>query len=98
MEASDKLEKININLRVISFPSMELFENQDDKYKKDILGEKPRFAVEAGVINGWEKYIHKDNFIGMDSFGKSGQYKDVYNYFGITSDKIYEKIKLKLNK
>ena len=98
MEASAKLEEININLRVISFPSMELFENQDDIYKKEILGDKPRFAVEAGVINGWEKYIHEDNFIGMNSFGKSGQYKEIYNYFGITSGEIYEKIKFKLNK
>ena len=77
---------------------MELFENQDDNYQKEILGEKPRFAVEAGIINGWEKYIDKDNFIGMNSFGKSGQYKEVFNYFGITSDKICKKIKLKLKK
>ncbi len=97
LEASNKLEKININLRVISFPSMELFENQDETYKKKILGEKPCFAVEAGIINGWEKYINNNNFIGMNSFGASGPYKDVYKHFKITSDEIYEKIKLELN-
>ncbi len=97
LEASNKLEEININLRVISFPSMELFEIQEDNYKNNIIGEKPCFAVEAGVINGWEKYIDHKNFIGMNSFGESGPYKDVYEHFGITADKICEKIKLILN-
>ncbi len=97
LEASDKLEEININLRVISFPSMELFENQEDTYKKEVIGDKPCFAVEAGVINGWEKYVDRKNFIGMNYFGKSGPYKDVYKYFGITADDIFEKIKFELN-
>ncbi len=96
-EASNKLEENNIKLRVISFPSMEIFENQDEKYKKEIMGEKPLFAVEAGVINGWEKYVHHTNFIGMSSFGESGPYKDVYEHFGITSDEICKKIQLHLN-
>jgi transketolase len=96
-EASIKLQKININLRVISFPSMELFEMQDENYKKEIIGDKPCFAAEAGVINGWEKYVDHENFIGMNSFGASGPYKDVYKYFRITADHICEKIKQKLN-
>jgi len=97
VEASNKLKDKNINLRVISFPSMELFEIQSGKYKKEILGTKPLFAVEAGVINGWEKYINHKNFIGMSSFGESGPYKDVYKYFGITSEDICRKIELQLN-
>jgi transketolase len=97
VEASNKLEEKNINLRVISFPSMELFENQADHYKNEIIGDKPLFAVEAGVINGWEKYVNHKNFIGMSSFGESGPYKDVYNHFGITSDEISKKIQLHLN-
>jgi len=97
MEASNKLEEKNINIRVISFPSMELFENQDENYKKEIIGKKPLFAVEAGVINGWEKYINHKNFIGMSSFGESGPYKDVYKYFGITSEDICKKIEIQLN-
>ena len=97
VEASNKLKDKNINLRVISFPSMELFENQNNEYKKNIIGEKPLFAIEAGVINGWEKYINHNNFIGMNSFGESGPYKDVYKHFGITSDEICKKIQLQLN-
>ena len=97
IDASNKLQEKNINLRVISFPSMELFEHQDEQYKKEIIGEKQLFAVEAGVINGWEKYINHKNFIGMNSFGESGPYKDVYKHFGITSDDICKKIQLQLN-
>jgi len=97
LEASKKLQEININLRVISFPSMELFEIQDENYKKEIIGDKLCFAAEAGVINGWEKYIHHENFIGMNSFGASGPYKDVYKHFRITVDHICAKIKQKLN-
>ncbi|MDC0057898.1 transketolase [Pelagibacteraceae bacterium] len=94
--ASIKLQEININLRVISFPSMELFEMQKEKYKKEIIGNKPRFAIEAGVINGWEKYIDHENFIGMKSFGASGPYNEVYKHFSITAEDIYVKIKQKL--
>ncbi len=94
--ASIKLQEININLRVISFPSMELFEMQNEKYKKEIIGNKTRFAVEAGVINGWEKYINHENFIGMKSFGASGPYNEVYKHFSITAEDICYKIKQKL--
>ena len=92
-EASKKLEDVNINVRVISCPSLELFEMQDEDYKNKILGSKVCFAVEAGVINGWEKYIKSENFIGMNTFGASGPYKDVYEYFGITAEHVYKKIK-----
>ena len=65
--------------------------------KNKILGSKYCFGIEAGVINGWEKYINVENFIGMKTFGASGPYKDVYKHFGITSDDICEKIQLQLN-
>ena len=96
VSASEKLKELNINLRVISFPSMELFEMQNSKYKNEIIDNKPKFAVEAGVINGWEKYIDSDNFIGMKSFGASGPYNDVYKHFNITADNICKKIQEKL--
>ena len=98
LQASIKLQEININLRVISFPSMELFEMQNIKYKKEIIGNKPNFAVEAGVINGWEKYVDYENFIGMRSFGASGSYNDVYKHFNITADYICKTIQEKLKK
>ena len=96
-EASNQLEKEGIYLRVVSMPSFELFEKQTDNYIKEVLGNKLCFAIEAGVINGWEKYINYENFIGLKSFGASGPYKDVYKHFGITAENVCKKIKQKLN-
>ena len=67
------------------------------EYKKQILGSKLCYGIEAGVINGWEKYINSENFIGMKTFGASAPYKELYKYFGITVDKLVEKIKKNLN-
>ena len=85
--------KDNICVRVISFPSWELFNNQPTSYKQKILGEKPRFAIEAGIINGWEKFVHPNNFLGMKSFGASGPYEKLYEHFGITFENVVEMIK-----
>lgn len=95
-EASKKLSIENINVRVISFPSWEIFNKKSDKDQKKLLGEKPIFAVEAGVINGWEKFINSDNFIGMKSFGASGPHKELYKHFGITSAELIKLIKNKV--
>ena len=95
-ECSNKLLKDNINVRVISFPSWEIFEKNSDEEKEKILGNKDLFAIEAGVINGWEKYVPSSNFIGMKSFGASGPYKQLYEYFGITSEALYKLIIKKL--
>ena len=71
----------------------ELFDKQSNLYKEKILGKKPIFAIEAGIINGWEKYVPKENFIGMKSFGSSGPYKKLYEYFGITVNNLIKMIK-----
>ena len=93
VNAAKQLANENINLRVISFPSWELFSMQTDSYKQKILGNKPRFAIEAGIINGWEKFVPSQNFLGMKSFGASGPYKKLYEYFGITTDNLIKMIK-----
>ena len=91
--ASKKLKKNdNICARVISMPSFELFEKNDLNYKKEIIGNKPVFGIEAGIINGWEKYLNTENFIGMTTFGESGPYKELYNHFNITDENLIEKI------
>jgi transketolase len=95
-QSSLALAKENINVRVISLPSWEIFDKKKENDKKNMLGNKPIFAIEAGVINGWEKYIHKENFIGMSSFGASGPYKKLYEHFGITSKKLIDLIKEKI--
>ena len=96
INASKKLYEENISVRVISFPSWELFSKQRETYKKKILGNKPRFAIEAGIINGWENYIKPNNFIGMKTFGKSAPYKKLYDHFGITYQKLVKMIKDKI--
>ena len=99
-ESSVLLSKEGIKVRVVSFPSWEIFEKKTDVEKLNILGNKPRFAIEAGVINGWEKYIPSENFIGMKTFGASGPYKRLYEHFSITSHALVELIteKIRINK
>ena len=77
---------------MVSIPSFELFEKNQEKYKRELLGNKPVFGIEAGVINGWEKYINSKNFVGMSSFGESGPYKDLFEHFNITDQNLIEKI------
>ena len=92
--ASTMLKKSdNLNVRVVSMASFELFENNNEHYKNNILGSKPIFGIEAGVVNGWEKYVHDKNFIGMTSFGESGPYKELYDHFKITDKNLAKKIK-----
>ena len=69
-----------------------MFEKNDSKYKKSIIGNKPIFGIEAGVINGWEKYLEDKNFIGMKTFGESGPYQELYNHFRITDENLIELI------
>ncbi|PPR45763.1 MAG: Transketolase 1 [Alphaproteobacteria bacterium MarineAlpha5_Bin8] len=93
VEASNNLKVEDFYLRVISFPSWEFFSKQDIKYKNKILGKKPIFAIEAAVINGWEKFVPSDNFLGMNSFGASAPYKELYDHFGINSENLIKMIK-----
>ena len=95
-EASIKLSQEDINVRVISLPSWEIFDQKTSKEKNNILGNKPLFAIEAGVINGWEKYVPSENFIGMKTFGSSGPYKELYEHFGITKEALINLIKEKV--
>ena len=89
--ASNKLKKQkDLNVRVVSIPSFELFEKNDEKYRQLIIGDQPVFGIEAGIINGWEKYIYEENFVGMNSFGESGPYKELYDHFKITDQRLIE--------
>ena len=96
MQTSNSLLKEKINTRVISFPSWELFSKQSKNYKNIIIGNKPIFAIEAGVINGWEKYVPSENFLGISTFGASGPYNKLYEHFGLTCTDLSNLIKNKL--
>ncbi|MEP1443552.1 MAG: transketolase [Hyphomicrobiales bacterium] len=90
LEAKEQLDKTGKASRVVSVPSFELFEQQDEEYKSALFGnETTRIAVEAGVRMGWDRFIgHDGHFIGMNSFGASAPYKEVYAHFGITVEAI----------
>ena len=100
LEVSHKLAKDKIYSKVISMPCMELFELQSKSYKNKILEEtKFKISIEAGSSDCWKKYVG-DNGIafGIDEFGKSAPYKDIYKYFGLESANIKNIIKKLLNK
>ncbi len=89
------------NIRVISMPSVELFEKQSDEYKNQIFPKTVRFrvSVEAGVTKGWEKYVGLDGFtFGIDNFGASAPYEDLEKEFGFTTESLTEIIISKYQK
>ncbi|MBR9647925.1 transketolase [Clostridium tyrobutyricum] len=93
-EAEKKLEKRGIDARVVSFPSFEVFENQDNKYKESILPKsvKKRLAVEAATSFGWYKYIGLEgNIISIDHFGASAPAKELFNNYGFTVENVVSK-------
>jgi transketolase len=84
------LAEKGVRARVVSVPSLELFLQQDEGTRAAIIGQAPvKVAVEAGVRFGWDAVIgHDGGFVGMNSFGASGPYKEVYKHFGITAEAI----------
>jgi len=90
MNAKDVLEANGHPTRVVSVPSMDLFAQQSEDYRKAMIGAAPvKIAVEAGIRQGWDAVIGSDGaFIGMDSFGASGPYQQLYAHFGITPEAV----------
>ena len=101
LNARDLLQAEGIGTRVVSMPCMELFEAQEERYRKRVLPGGPvRVAVEAGVQMGWDKWLtgergknNKAGFVGMDSFGASAPAEELYEKFGITAEAVAEKVK-----
>jgi transketolase len=94
IEAARTLEEKGVSARVVSMPSWELFDRQPEAYQSRVLpaAVKARVAVEAGIIQGWHRYLgEKGEFVGLDHFGASAPYKTLYEKFGITTDRIVEK-------
>ncbi|MCL4137991.1 UNVERIFIED_CONTAM: hypothetical protein GTU68_015260 [Idotea baltica] len=93
LDAKEALESEGIGTRVVSMPCWELFEAQDEKYRKSVLpGGSVRVAVEAGARQGWDRWLFGERgragrgaFVGMESFGASAPADELYEKFGITS-------------
>ncbi|MEL6666113.1 MAG: transketolase [Pseudomonadota bacterium] len=94
MAAQTALAEQGVPVRVVSMPSMDLFEQQSDSYQTETLGgDLPKVAVEAGVRFGWDRWIgHDGGFVGMASFGASAPYQDLYNHFNITADAVVAEV------
>lgn len=93
VEAGEILAKEGYRVRMVSFPSWELFREQDADYRRSVLPENipARIAVEAGTTLGWCKWVgDKGIIIGLDRYGASAPYKDIYKNLGITTERIVE--------
>ena len=97
-KVSHKLATQNVYSKVISMPCHEIFDLQSEKYKSEILHEGSLIvSIEASETGYWNKYTGKNGLkFGVDNFGKSAPYKDIYNYFGLDELSILDKIKEKL--
>ena len=98
LKVQEKLKQNNIDSKVVSMPCMELFDKQPENFRKDIIDEDSLIVtLEAGSILPWQKYIkNKGINLGLDKFGKSAPYKDVYNHFGLSEENITDLIQKKL--
>jgi transketolase len=91
MAARDLLKARGIAAAVVSMPCWELFERQDEAYRRSVLGTAPRVAVEAAIGFGWDRWLGPDGaFIGMTGFGASAPAEALYKHFGITAEKVAE--------
>ena len=92
--AQEKLKIQNINARVVSMPSWELFEKQDYDYREKVLPKdvKKRISIEAGSTLGWHKYITDEGIaIGIDEFGKSAPGDWLMKEYGFTVEEVIQK-------
>ena len=100
MQARTALQAEGIGTRVVSMPCMELFAAQDEAYRRRVLPAGPvRVGIEAAVrAGGWDRWLlgeraRKSDFVGMDSFGASAPYEQLFKEFGITAEATVAKVK-----
>ena len=97
-DISHKLATENIYSKVISMPCQEIFDQQSESYKNKILTEGGLIvSIEASETSYWKKYTGKNGLsFGIDDFGKSAPYKEIYNHFNLNPEHIIKKIREKL--
>ena len=97
LASAKALEAEGIGADVVSMPCWELFDEQDKAYRAELLPAGVlKVSIEAGVTLGWQKYIGDGLAIGIDRFGASAPADQLYDYFGLTADKIVPQIKARL--
>ncbi|MFY9287735.1 MAG: transketolase [Alphaproteobacteria bacterium] len=91
LDAQALLQKDGISAAVVSMPCWQLFEEQSADYRSAVLGTAPRIAIEAGIRQGWERYIgEKGAFVGMTGFGASAPAEKLFVHFGIAASNVVE--------
>ena len=99
INSAELLQAEDIKVKVVSIPCTELFDSQSEEYKLQVLGTKPKVAIEAGSKDFWYKYLNAgDEVIGLDCFGESAPLKDLREHFGFTNEKVVETCKKVLGK
>ena len=100
LEAQEKLKGLNINSKVISVPCFDIFQNQNEDYKNEIIGKDTlKISIEASSQSGWKSMVGKDGVtIGLSTFGRSAPYKDIYKLFNLTSDEVVKIAKSRVRK
>ena len=98
-EVYENIFNIGVSTRLVSVPCMELFFRQSPEYINSLLcSSKLKVAIEVGSSFGWHRIIGYDGiFCGVDTFGLSGPYKDLYEYFHITAEDITARIKERIH-
>jgi transketolase len=93
MEAKAKLAAKGIDARVVSMPSWELFRQQDETYKQKVLPKEVtvRISIEAATTFGWSEWVGPEGIaIGLDHFGASAPYQEIYEKFGLTAERMVD--------
>lgn len=91
LQAQAKLKQHDVAARVVSMPSWELFKAQDEHYQQKVLPPEvtARVSVEAAATFGWERWVGTDGTaVGLDRFGASAPYEEIYEHLGITPERI----------
>lgn len=101
VQAADVLVEKGIGVRLVSFPSWELFEAQTQEYRDKVLppGLNLRVAIEAGISQGWHKWIGDEGtVIGIEHFGESAPFQELYKHFGLTVGAVVTAVETMINK
>jgi len=96
VEAQAKLADQNINVRVVSMPSTDVFDRQTESYRESVLPASvaSRVVIEAGVSGGWYKYAgSRSAMVCLDTFGESGPADQVFEHFGFNVENVVKSVK-----